>query len=248
MAEEWIPPGKKKKNMRHDPASLIIHLSCVSVWYNKSISIILHTKLNFLYIASSMCAAVSYSHKRVHRFNHCSVGAGNSFLFFLVLSKIGLTFGLQRELKLAFFPLLKTITSAKLSLARHITKAASWRLVYWLTRIYVITICWISFDLCGGGCNLITDLREAAPHDIDAAEMNAQHWRGLLEIFVLMTFQPGGRVQKKFIINKTFFLGSFPIGATAPHEPRSLKTNVLHFPPFKPVKEAFISFVCLSWL
>lgn len=51
-------------------SSLIIHLCCVSVWYDKSISIILHTDRTFFFFYFVYCIyvawlSVSYSHKRV---------------------------------------------------------------------------------------------------------------------------------------------------------------------------------------
>lgn len=77
-------PWKEKKNMQHE-SPLIIHLCRVSVWCDKSISIILHTDRNFLFCILHLRAWLSvsfHSHQPVRWFNRCSVGAAISAPFF----------------------------------------------------------------------------------------------------------------------------------------------------------------------
>lgn len=60
-----FPRERKKKYMQHE-SPLIIHLCCVSVWYDKSISIILHTdRDSFCTLHLRVWLSVSHRHKRV---------------------------------------------------------------------------------------------------------------------------------------------------------------------------------------
>lgn len=62
-------PWKEKKNARFE-STLIIHLCCVSVWCNKSISIILHTDCNFFFFV--YCVYVGGFLRRFIAINVCA--------------------------------------------------------------------------------------------------------------------------------------------------------------------------------